>query len=361
MKNILSLIFLLTVHGIIWAQKREVLKQNKFNSANFKPYEIEVKKKWFDSVKLYFPGDVEFVDRRADESKLGFVRMGEDNSFYTLLFPQQSIKYINSRFHHIIKPTNNEIRLRIVIRHMWMSQLIIKAGFGKSLLTGPKDYVSFCYFKADYYREKDGMVQFAGELDTVFRLRKWIGNATDDLMKKTLITALTACDSLGASSNPYYSAKLLADSLDNQFDYPILKTESPKKGIYLNYEDFLNNNPKEGDFEIKTDNGETYVVSHIIDTSVTNAAWGYADGKDIYKHLNESYYKMNRVQNTFELAGPRAIRKIFTTREIIYKAALATFLNGLAGGLDFLSMMTDEKIMRELVPYQLNIKEGTFY
>ena len=71
---------------------------------------------------------------------------------------------------------------------------------------------------------------------------------------------------------------------------------------------------------------------------------------------------MNRVQNTFELAGPRTIRKLYTTREVIYRAVLGSFFNGLAGGgMGFFMMMTDEKIMRELVPYQLNIKEGTFY
>lgn len=340
-------------------QVRQVLKQNKFNSASFKNYEIEVKKKWFDSVKINVPGQVEFVDARADKSKLGFVRMGEDNSFFNLLFPEQSIKYINSKFQHIIKPANNESRLKIVIRHMWMSQLIVKAS--RYSLTGPKGYISFCYFKADYYHEKNGMVQFAGELDTVFSIHKWMGHAADDLMKKALITALNACDSL-SSTNPNYAAKLLDDSLNNQFDYQILKTDAPKKGIYLSYEDFLNNNPKEGDFEVETDKEKTYLVSNATDTSITNAAWGYADDKEIYKHLNDSYYKMNRVQNTFELAGPRTIRKIYTTRQIIYKAVLGAFFNGLAGGgMGLFFMMTDEKIMRELIPYQLNIKEGTFY
>ena len=358
MKNTFSLILLLITWASACSQKREILKQNKFNSATFKPYEVEVKKKWFDSVKLYFPGDVEFVDERADKSKLGFVRMGEDNSFFNMLFPQQSIGYINSSFHHIIKPTTNQIKLRIVVRHMWMAQIITKS---TSRIT-EKAYIIYCYFKADYYREVNGMVQLAGELDTVFSMRKWMGHGSDDLMKKTLITALTQCDSLVASSNAYYPIKMLSDSLDNQFNYPILKTNAPKKGVYYSYGDFLNNNPKEEGFDVKANKNVTYLVTNTSDTSVTNAVWGYSDGNDIYKHLNESYYKMNRVQNTFELAGPRAITKIFTRKEVIVRVALSSFLYGLSGGgFALLLVNSDKKIMSELVPYQLNINEGTFY
>ena len=248
MKNIPILFILFLTSTITLSQTRQILKKDKFNSASFKPYEIEVKKKWFDSIKINFPGDVEFIDERADKSKLGFVRMGEGNSFFNMLLPEQNIKYINSSFHHIIKPTNNNISLRIVIRHMWMSQIITEPT-GKFT---DNIYLCFSYFKADYYREVDGMVQYAGELDTVFSLRKWMGHATDDLMKKTLITALTHCDNLPASSNSYYPLKLLNDSLDNQFNYPILKTAAPKKGIYLSYEDFLSNNPEEADFTTET-------------------------------------------------------------------------------------------------------------
>lgn len=364
MKNIFLLIVLLGINNMLWSQNREILKQNKFNSATFKTYEIEVKKKWYDSVKINFPGDVEFVDERADKSKLGFVRMGEENLYYNFVFPEKSIKYINSRFQHIIKPVSNGGKLQIVIRHMWMSQLITKATFGQAILTGPKGYISYCYFKADYYRIKDGKVQFAGELDTVISVRKWMGNADDDLMKKALVAALTVSDNMLASSatNPFYPVSQLSDSLDNQFNYPILKTNEPKKGIYRNYEDFLNNNPMEGDFEVKTEKPVTWLLSNTIDTAVTNAAWGYSDGKDIYKHLNESYYKMNRVQNTFELAGPRIIRSLFTKEQIFFKTAVSSFLGGISsGGITLLFLLNDEKIMRELVPYQLNIKEGTFY
>ena len=131
-------------------QNREILKQNKFNSATFKNHEIEVKKKWFDSVKINFPGDVEFIDKRADESKLGFVRMGDKLLYYNIILPAGNIEYINSKFQHILRKVNNENKLQIVIRHMWMSHIITNINPNKK--GAPiKEYVSYCYFKADYY------------------------------------------------------------------------------------------------------------------------------------------------------------------------------------------------------------------
>ena len=362
MKYKLILFIFLMINFSAIGQVRQILKQNKFNSALFKSYELEIKKKWFDSSKINLSGDVEFVDERADKSKLGFVRMGDKLLYYNIILPAGNVEYINSKFQHVVKKTNNQSKLQIVIRHLWMSHFITNINPNKKAAS-VKEYISYCYFKADYYREKDGMAQFLGQLDTVINRVGWMGLTSDDLIKRTLVTALTVCDSLVSSStNPFFSARLLSDSLENQFNYPILKTNEPKKGIYRNYEDFLNNNPLKVDFEVESDKKETYLLSNTVDTGVTNAAWGYSDGKDIYRHLNESYYKMNRVQNTFELAGPRVITKIFTKDQIFFDMAINSFFWGLSGGLmTFVFYLSEEKRMKELVPYQLNIKEGTFY
>ena len=364
MKSMLIYLFLLTITGNTCAQNREILKQNKFNSVNFKPYEVEIKKKWFDSVKLYFPGDIEFVDERADKSKLGFVRMGEGNTFYNFVFPKHDISYINSKLPTKSTSSVGGERIVIVINHFWMSQIIVKSIKADGVFRDDKAYVSFCNFNADYYLQKDKNMKYLGKLDTVVSIRKWIGKISEDLLKETLIISLSVCDKLisCALTNPYFAAELLADSLKNKYAYPILKTSLPKKGIYPNYEDFLNNKPAEGDFDLKEDKKRTSLQSNSIDTSVTNAAWGYSDGKDIYKHLNENYYKMNRVENTFELAGPRDIRKLYTLKEIFFRIGIETFLFQFAAvGGSLMTIFSNEKIMRELVPYQLNIKEGTFY
>ncbi len=348
----------------VTGQIRQILTEDNFNSAGFKTYEIEIKKKWFDSVHLNFAYPVEFMDARADKSKLGFIRMGETNSFYNFDFPGQDIAYINSKLTDLTTSSIDTGRVLVVINHLWISQIIVKSTRADGFFKDDKAYISFCNFDADYYLQKDNSIRYLGKLDTVISIRKWIGKVADELLKETLKVSLSNCNKLIPSSpfNPGFASELLFDSLKNKFSYPILTSSSPQKGIYRNYEDFLSNRPIEDDFAVKTDKKRTILQSSVHDTSVSNKAWGYSDGRNIYKHLNESYYKMNRVENTFELAGPRSITKLYAPKEAFLRTAVDAFLFQFAAvGITLMMMQSNEKIMKELVPYQLNIKEGTFY
>ncbi len=348
----------------VTGQIRQILTEDNFNSAGFKTYEIEIKKKWFDSIHLNFTYPVEFIDSRADKSKLGFIRMGETNSFYNFDFPGQDIAYINSKLTDLTTSSIDTGRILVVINHLWISQIIVKSTKADGFFKDDKAYISFCNFDADYYLQKGKSIRYLGKLDTVISIRKWIGKVADELLKETLKVSLSKCNELiiDPPLNSYFSGELLIDSLKNKFSYPILTSGSPKKGIYRNYEDFLYNRPIEVDFEVKADKKGTILRSNLHDTSVTHKAWGYSDGENIYKHLNESYFKMNRVENTFELAGPRSISKLYAPKEVFLRTVVDAFLLQFgAVGITMKIMHSNEKIMRELVPYQLNIQEGTFY
>ncbi len=250
--------------------------------------------------------------------------MGEGNSFYNFIFPKQDMNYLNSKLPTSFKSSVDAGHIVIYINHFWMSQIIIKSTKADGVFRDDKGYVSFCNFNADYYFLKDKKIKYLGKLDTIVSIRKWIGKVSEDLLRETLIASLSACEKLIQTSitNQYYAAELLTDSMKDKYVYPILKTASPKKGIYRMYEDFLNDKPIEGDFEIKEDKKRTSLISISIDTSVTNSAWGYSDEKEIYKHLNDEYYKMNRIEHTFELAGPREVRKLYTLREVFFRMGI---------------------------------------
>ena len=71
---------------------------------------------------------------------------------------------------------------------------------------------------------------------------------------------------------------------------------------------------------------------------------------------------MTRVQNTFELAGPRQIKKIYSKNGEFFGVAVNSFLRGIiGGGTTIFLIFSDKSIMNELIPYQLNIQKGTFY
>jgi len=365
MKYLTLLFFLVLFCTSADCQYREKLKKDKFNSAKFNTFELEISKKRFDKLEFYYPINFSFVDARADKGKLGFVRVGNGNEFSNMIFPKEATEYINSRVSGASKGTDGK-KLLVVIRHFWLSQMIVQSSALKTMmLMDSKGYLSFCYFSGDFYLENNGQLQYLGRQDTITKYHRWMGNVANDLVNNTLENAMDFGDSLAAhmpAATAFFDSHLLNDSLGNQFNYPILKTSHPAKGIYLTYEDFLNDLPLQEEFELKEHRGDEYLQAQKTDTSITNKAWGYSDGEHIFKHLNDEYYLMLPVQNTFEVAGPRIIRKTYKPGQEFFVVAVATFLGGLMGGVGGIwAVLVDKSIMKELVPYQLNIRNGTFY
>ena len=367
MKYLTLLLFMALACVSADGQRREKIKKDKFNSAKFKDYELEIRKKRFDSMEFVYPVTFSFIDARADKSKLGFIRAGNGNEFFNMKFPIEADEYINSRTHGASKSSGSDPKkLLIVIRHFWLSQLIVNSSLLKNiLLLDAKGYISYCYFSGEFYLGHAGRTQWLGRMDSVIHFHRWMGNVAPDLINDMLESAMDLGDSLAAHVAPTtasFANQQLMDSLENQFSYPILKTGAPRRGIYLTYENFLNDAPLDEEFELEEGGREDYLRGKKTDTSITNKAWGYCDGKNIFKHFNEDYFMMVRVQNTFEVAGPRIIRQAYTIGREFFILGVNTFLHGiLSGPVSIFKMLSDKSIMKELIPYQLNIRDGTFY
>ncbi|MFQ3575461.1 MAG: hypothetical protein SNJ77_03405 [Cytophagales bacterium] len=97
---------------------------------------------------------------------------------------------------------------------------------------------------------------------------------------------------------------------------PILTTAMPKKGIYLSFKDFVNNEPNiEERFDVIYDNekkearlakkdGKFYYYNEenqII--YITTQVWGFCDGKDFYKKENFGFSKLINNNGVIEYWG----------------------------------------------------------
>ncbi len=347
-------------------ESRERLKEKTFDPEKFKDYTVELEtQKYFEDMLQCNLSSVTFLDARANSSKFGFFRSG-DGTFYRFVFPKNTVDYITERRPKFIKfmDSSGKKNVLIVLHHLWLSQVIIKANFFKSTMGGPKDYLCFCYFNADCYTKSDSGYRYIGVIDTVLSVKKWMGNTANDLTRKTIRASLSIADRKFhdvPKEAVLISEQRVKEKESTRYNYPILNSAA-KKGIFLTYNDFLNNNPADVDFEIETPRSYEVIKCGSIDTSFTNKAWGYCDGKHIYKHINNNYYRMVKSQQTFELVGPRVITQLYSTGEEIFQVAVAQIFQGLIGVMGTALVLESEKaIMHELVPYQLNIKEGTLY
>lgn len=349
-----------------YAQYRETLKEETFNPANFEKFVIKIEKKKKDYPWVVDFKSVSFVDLRPDTSKLGFVIAGENPVYRNVVFPKPTAEYLNEKINEFYSPNPESLtEITFFLKQIWISERLIKTEPGKNILKGPIEYLSYFYFNADCYKVSDNKYTYLGTLDTITSQKKWIVNAADDLLKQMLFEALDKANKLYKNANSEASFISLSEIIkkhEESANFPILKAEEPEQGIYITYSDFLNNSPTIREFEVLKNKSKKYLKASNIEDTLLSNAWGFYDGKNLNIHVNDSYYKAIRSQNTFELAGPRNTTKIYSTGGMIFASALTSLFSGLAsGGFSILMMGSTNQIMKELVPYQLNMKDGTLY
>ncbi len=362
------LLLLLISPAFCLSQSREKLKENSFNSDNFKEFPIEIKTGKKDKPLDVHYGSAGFIDARADSSKLGFTLAGAsaDMEYHNIIFPKPAAAYLGEKATSLLNTDPAKTgRLVFVLKHLWVTERIIRAPALKSILTGPINYLSLCYVNSDCYSAENGRYTYLGTVDTVVSFKRWLVGSADELLKKTLTDLLNTGESLLMSTDTRPAAisyEELIQKIRSGFDLPILQANQPAKGVYYTYIDFLNNKPSVTDFTVIKDKKTETLSNPGGDDVLLNKAWGYFDGTDLQVHINNNYYRMSRHQNTFEIAGPRTLDKFYGTGDKIFAATLNGFFGGIvSGGVTLMMMGSANKIVKELVPYQLNIADGLVY
>ena len=364
-----SLFFLfIGTHSFSFSQSREKLKERSFNSDNFKQFIVEIKTGKKDKATDIHYKAANFIDGRADSSKLGFTLAGasEDVEYHNIIFPKPAAAYLNEKASSLMNADDKKTgQLVFVLKHLWVTERIIKAPYLKSIVTGPVNYLSLCYVNSDCYSIEGGQYVYLGNIDTVVSFKRWLVGSADELLKKTLVNLIIIGDSLSMSVGKRpagFSHDELIAKIRAGFNFPILQASAPEKGVYYSYNDFLDNKPSVTEFTVVKEKKKEILSSPGVPDTIINKAWGYFDGTDIQVHINNNYYRMSRHQNTFEVAGPRTLDKFFGTADKILNASINIFFGAFAeAGVSLLMMGSDNKILKELVPYQLNIRDGLVY
>ncbi|HEV7783310.1 MAG TPA: hypothetical protein VGO58_18670, partial [Chitinophagaceae bacterium] len=159
MKHSCLLVLFLVTGFFCLSQSREKLKEKSFNSNNFKQFTVEIKTGKKDKPPDVHYKAANFIDGRADSSKLGFTLAGasEDMEYHTIVFPKPAAAYLNEKASSLMNTGDRRTgELVFVLKHLWVTERIIRAGYLKSLLTGPVNYLSLCYVNSDCYSAENG-------------------------------------------------------------------------------------------------------------------------------------------------------------------------------------------------------------
>jgi hypothetical protein len=352
-----------------FAQTRQKLKETSFDPTSFEKFIIEIKHNKKDKPVEVNYNAVHFIDARADSSKLGFAMAGVTNMiFYFLAFPKPVATYLDEKaIPYLSKTAARKKEITFVINHLWLCERAVKATPGKSLLAGPIVSRTFCYVNVDCYSFVDNQYVLFGKIDTVISTNKWIIDDADNLLKQSLTGILLRADSLLVSptihSTPI-TGNLLTKTTMDKFDLPILKESQITKGVFLTYDEFLNNRPSLTDFTIVREKNGEYIRSNEIAGTRLDSAWGYYDGTDLNMHIQNRFYRMVRIQNTFEMAGPKPLVYFDELgRDLLYSSIYAVIFRQPIGPSLAMSFIPSGKdpTLKELIPYQLNIENGGIY
>lgn len=134
---------------------------------------------------------------------------------------------------------------------------------------------------------------------------------------------------------------------------PVLQKGQKKRGLYLTYEQFLNDTPTPANFEVERDklSDALFVKNSKGNYELVRNLWGYCDGENRYIKSGEKYFQLCRYNNTFYFYGAKYIQK-FVSEDIGTASVLNVVTN------------TNRKITKYTLnyyPFQLEIMDGKFY
>lgn len=349
--------------SLVFAQddKRDVLNPDQLAEKEIK---LEVQRTAPSSVTLPFTS-IKIIDSRSDTSKIGYLfggGIGIKRKFRKMAL-QGGIsnaieKYYNE--YYTASFTQNDFELLIVMKRFWISgnaksnkriEVASSVGGNNSL-----------YCKWEYYLGKNGSYLPVKRLDTVIYFDENVVKYIDEEFSerrqsylkfglKALVEILdysNAIDQFNKQPKKTFAAIVEYNNRVNAI--PVLQDGEFKKGVYLSFEEFKNNEPSIRDFREKKTryrltNSEQYLENTNGET-ISNY-WGYSDGKEFrYGMLgNEKIY---RIQNTFCFFIKVEGYMINTDNE------------GFSGQGSGISTTSKSKY-KIWVPYQLDMETGEIY
>lgn len=334
-----SFFFLLTSFSFLnsFSQNK---KPDEFTFSKFHKKQLSIKTSGKPDLNVTTAGNIEILDWRADSTSIGF----QGKVYFTIadirtFFKNQLLSLIDFK-----KESNlAEDKVVVCLNKLWVTQ---------NLMQTHNDWKEEIIWKVNCFKRVNDKFTYICQLDTIIennnpRFR------THDLISLCLQLSAEKIKSAleqPGKPEPYTDLQQVKYHFD---DIPILNDIQKKKGLYMTYEQFLNNAPDDADFEIERDKltDALFVINSSGTYELIRNVWGYCDGQNMYIKSGEKYFQLCRVNNTFYFYGAKNIKK-----SVRSDPGTASLLN--------LATNTDRKITKYYLPYyafQLDLTDGNFY
>jgi hypothetical protein len=331
--------YLLTSSAFLhsYAQNKNL---NEFNFSKFHKKQFSIRASGKADFAMTTSDHIQIIDWRSDTTSIGF----RTNDYFTIpdirtAFKNQLLSLIDFNKDSNLKASN----VVVCLQKIWITHHLTKVN---------NNWQAGIIWKVDCFKKVGDTFNYLCRLDTT------IENTNTRFSPYDLVPLC-----LQLSAEKIESALHRRDQSDqyadiNQFknhfnDIPILQDVQKKKGLYLTYQQFLNNTPSAVDFKIEKEKftDGLFVINSSGTYELIRNVWGYCDGQNMYIKSGEKYFQLCRVNNTFYFYGAKTIKK-----SVQNDLGTASLLN--------LATNSDRKITKYYItyyPFQLDITDGNFY
>ncbi|MDH7460840.1 hypothetical protein QEG73_06100 [Chitinophagaceae bacterium 26-R-25] len=251
------------------------------------------------------------LDYRPDVSRTGICTV--NNEERQISFKEMSVKQVVNDFlnnNYSVSAISNE--LIIVIKKLWYSSpqpSTIRSGSGADDRKTEEIEKSKLQFAAEcYLKKEEGFIPFAAFDTTILSNHQLINCGSSILAEalNALVQKLNAknIERIVATRTPF--DKFRVDSISRRaFQHKIYTDDSLMKGVYMTFNDFLQNKPVKVYYETKKNKDGTslYLKNENGTLYATRTIWGFCDGKTFYIMIDGYLFPACRNNYTFYVVG----------------------------------------------------------
>ena len=332
-----------------------------FNKEKYSQKNINLIDKTGAKLEFPFLERIEVIDMRADTSCMGFRNRRTEKNNQTLHFTSG----LKSEFESFLKKNshfgNGPYAAQLVVRNYWVNEFGVdededdkvsdnrsgKYNFRKSALRAT----------FDFYLSKNDEYYVAYRFDTVASAFLGILDFTESYLGPLLRSSMNRLQEINPEVHIVNKRKFNRTELQNYYaqrwDKPILKSDHYTKGVYKNFNEFLNNQPSILQYVVKKDKlvDILYIPIGKDQLSPARDVWGYCDGNKIFIKSGENFYPLVRVQNAFYFLGSKELMREQDDYYVPPDPYTGTSMR----------VVSEPYLRNRLVPMKLDMEKGNVY
>lgn len=327
---------------------------NLFSFAQVRPsdkydcYTLDLNKNNEAGLKIPYHS-INISDERPDTSKAGYLYPWENNKgVKKICFKNGMHEQLSSFFNSYLQyNSESEISLLACVKNLWFGTYDTTDIKENKLTVRTKKLA----IRIEFYKKDQNCYYPLYRFDSTFNMSEMPGKKPSAVLEMALVASLKRLEKnyyLNNSALKCLSGQQI-DSFNNvSKNFPVLKEQIAKKGVYMTVGQFRSNLPAYTEFTLKLSRERDELFVKGIEGPSPINPWAVSTGEKMYIRLAQNYFQIFRSGYTYDFFG-------YDT----FFSAPTSNPNTTPLGVTLLNLMTAKQTHSR--PYQVNLETGEIY